>query len=461
MSLNIFQGHESDQDDKHHPHYRRLLQPDMEGARRIIEAWANGFVDRDNKIVTEFRTTFWSSFWEFYLFALFKNLGFKVDFSYDRPDFVLNQDGNRMIAEAVVSYEAVGQQSTSLKIKIPQPRDLDIEKFLHYSTIRILNSLSSKAKKYKDDYESLEHVKNKPFILCIAPYEQPLTHIQNDRPIRWALYSYDIPIAVDEGTSKGLLLGHQLKTSVPKNNATSIDTGFFLKKENSFISAVLFSTTATPTKAKCMAGSTIEGQFIHLLTQRYQPGQLVPKIELTPLENYSETLLDGAHLFINPYATNPVNPQPFIDAGFSVCTYDIRAQVPIPTTPSGFLFQRHLIVMNAGCEVESKKVSLEDHQFANKVGLDCLRPVQAKMGHWVDHHMSVYKGWTILINRCPFDNDWGWIAVKGQYEDVRAFVNANSDDSIPTLIVGEFLSTKEYAFDEAKEKIKNYCAKNT
>ena len=40
------------------------------------------------KFVREFQTTFNSSFWELYLFAVLKNPGIEVDFSHSSPDFV-------------------------------------------------------------------------------------------------------------------------------------------------------------------------------------------------------------------------------------------------------------------------------------------------------------------------------------------------------------------------------------
>lgn len=54
------------------------------------------------QIVKEFQTTFHSSFWEFYLNALFKEAGFSIDYSKNRPDFIITSP-TPFYVEAVVS----------------------------------------------------------------------------------------------------------------------------------------------------------------------------------------------------------------------------------------------------------------------------------------------------------------------------------------------------------------------
>jgi len=56
--------------------------------RAVLTQWAEGFDDRDGKFVREFQTTYNSSFWELYLFAVLKHLGIEVDLSFKAPDFV-------------------------------------------------------------------------------------------------------------------------------------------------------------------------------------------------------------------------------------------------------------------------------------------------------------------------------------------------------------------------------------
>ena len=93
-----------------HPNFRFLLVPGLsEPAREVISGWADGFVDRDQKFVREFQTTFNSSFWELYLFAAIKSLGWSCDFTHASPDFVAkSEDGHSLIAEAVIASNPLG-----------------------------------------------------------------------------------------------------------------------------------------------------------------------------------------------------------------------------------------------------------------------------------------------------------------------------------------------------------------
>jgi hypothetical protein len=82
MSLDLFKPVVSE--DKLHPNFRRTLDPGAAGVRAVLNGWADGFVDRDNKFVREFQTTYNSSFWELYLFAVLKRLSISLDISMPR-----------------------------------------------------------------------------------------------------------------------------------------------------------------------------------------------------------------------------------------------------------------------------------------------------------------------------------------------------------------------------------------
>jgi hypothetical protein len=72
-----------------HPNFRSLLELRNGFTLDVLNDWANGFVDRDRKFVREFQTTFNSSFWELYVFAVLKKFGLRPDFSKSSPDFCL------------------------------------------------------------------------------------------------------------------------------------------------------------------------------------------------------------------------------------------------------------------------------------------------------------------------------------------------------------------------------------
>ena len=53
--------------ERQHPNFRALVAKGLECERDVLRTWADGFMDRDGKFVTEFQTTFNWSFWELYL----------------------------------------------------------------------------------------------------------------------------------------------------------------------------------------------------------------------------------------------------------------------------------------------------------------------------------------------------------------------------------------------------------
>jgi len=74
-------------EDRLHPNFRALLTLGNGFNLDVLNDWARGFIDRDRKFVQEFQTTFNSSFWELYVYAVLKKCGMEVDFSQVSPDF--------------------------------------------------------------------------------------------------------------------------------------------------------------------------------------------------------------------------------------------------------------------------------------------------------------------------------------------------------------------------------------
>lgn len=106
--MNLFESIRNEQ--KIHRKFKFLRDNMIFGEQAIINQWTNGFIDRDNKIVKEFQTTFHSSFWEFYLNSVFHEAGFSIDYSKNRPDFIINSPVPFYV-EAVVSNIKQGGDS--------------------------------------------------------------------------------------------------------------------------------------------------------------------------------------------------------------------------------------------------------------------------------------------------------------------------------------------------------------
>src|SRR6266576_6551759 len=94
--------------DRLHPNFKHVAFEAAAEDRAVLNAWARGFVDRDGKFVEEFQTTFNSSFWELYLFAVLKKYGMQVDFSKARPDFCI--PSLSLNIEATIASSAQGSE---------------------------------------------------------------------------------------------------------------------------------------------------------------------------------------------------------------------------------------------------------------------------------------------------------------------------------------------------------------
>jgi hypothetical protein len=92
-----------------HPHFRALLDPLRAADRGELLRWADGFPDRDGKLVHEFQISFNAVFWEIYLYAAFKDYGFNFDWQHTSPDFVLSSAVQDFVVEAVTANAAQGK----------------------------------------------------------------------------------------------------------------------------------------------------------------------------------------------------------------------------------------------------------------------------------------------------------------------------------------------------------------
>jgi hypothetical protein len=281
-----------------HPNFRPLLKKRSAANRAILDKWAGGFADRDGKFVQEFQTTFNSAFWELYIFACCKELGFNVNFRFSSPDFVIDNFHNEFCIEAVIASNAqdeVAEWERDLKVR-PDPEDV-----LKTATVRLSNAIHTKYAKYQDSYKTMEHVKKRPFVIALGPFEQPYFYIQNDHAIRQVLYSYD---------RIGVGGKHLFKRTVNKARGAPIELGLFTSAQMPEISAVLFSNTATMGKLDALNAEMNELMFFSAL--RFNTRGSQPFLQKASKVDYRESLLDGLYVFHNSYALYPL-PSRYFD----------------------------------------------------------------------------------------------------------------------------------------------------
>jgi hypothetical protein len=293
--------------ERQHPNFRQALLRLGGGELDVIRGWAEGFEDRDGKLVKEFQTTFNSTFWEVYLHALFREYGHGIDWSHARPDFWLTTPHGEVLVEAVTA-NAAQHASAEWSPKNGFDKDIANKNFWplnREAIIRLSNALTFKSGKYAEAYRGLPHVAAKPFVVAVAPFEQPYFQYQYDRPIRALLYDiyvdetayYKNPAAFPYGPPD-INLG-----SVTKDNGSKIDLGIFLDERWADVSAVMFSCVGTWGKTIAMSKKSHLG-FIESMWG--MGGQGRPTRRVAPIGRPSEGISDGIQIFHNPKAKFPL-----------------------------------------------------------------------------------------------------------------------------------------------------------
>ncbi|HEY6898958.1 MAG TPA: hypothetical protein VI279_16985 [Rhodocyclaceae bacterium] len=315
-------------------------------ARDVLEDWAKGFEDRDGKFVQEFQTTFNSSFWELYLFAVLKQFQYGVDFSFNRPDFVVPDAPQNFCIEASSSHHAQKASPEWERLNaMDQLKELDRYDIVDSATVRLAGTLRSKHQKFLDSYSELDHVKDRPFILAIAPFDQPFFYFQNDTAMQRVLYAYEKPIYRDfPEENRREIYGHEHIDWILNPNGAQVPLGAFSKGLMPEISAVLFSNVATFGKVRAL--SSDPGQILFEFL-RFNEHGLRPTHGALPKAQYVESLLDGLHIFHNPTARYPLDSDLFDHPDITHHWYSLSAGMPLTRAKDGALFQRMVIKMQA------------------------------------------------------------------------------------------------------------------
>lgn len=302
-------------EEKLHPNFKSVTRTlpsgyvsigmNLDKDKKRLESWTKGFPNRDNKFVKEFQITFNSSFWEIYLYKLFTDYNFSFSWEHNSPDFCLNANGIDFVIEATTANKANDEKPNEWDKEELLANPLNPEAYEYYrnnmneanrySIIRLSNGILGKFKKYKDSYSKLLHVKNKPFIIAIAPFEQPFFYYQYSRPIMALLYD----IYVDEEISHKNPNDYPYPptvylNSIEKDNGAEIPLGFFNDDSMKEISAILFSCNAVWSKL-----SDQEKMLLFLTKQGIT------------MERTHELIEDGLFVFHNPYAKYPLDKSIF------------------------------------------------------------------------------------------------------------------------------------------------------
>ncbi|MEG4028029.1 MULTISPECIES: hypothetical protein [unclassified Microcoleus] len=451
-----------------HPNFRFITKPGFfDPESKVLKNWADGFEDRDGKFVKEFQTTFNSSFWELYLFACFKELNCKANLSHSSPDFVLTSPYGEFIAEATTANHPQGHRPEWDKDQV-RPEEAEMDDILRLSTLRLLQAVTEKFKKFKKSYSKLTHVQNKPFVICVTPFDQPFFFIQDCLAIIRVLYAYDQPLT-SSGTQEGelFIVGESRKYQVQKKPNSEIDLGLFTNENMADVSAIIFNNKATICKVRALAG---EGKYpVIFYGSRAIETDTETGVERFVAErpNYQETLLDGCHVLFNPFAKHPLDRKLFEGKEIALHNYDPQTHTYQLRIPNGFLYQRGCTSISG--ETEEALNNYPAATLSTKTYEELppeIWPEEklyevGKNGLFSENHMGHYRGWTILVSLDSTDQDWSALAVNTLCYSYPNFREVYSDDNIAsTSLLGEWLATKEEAYTAIKCKIDEIFEQN-
>ena len=427
-------------EDKLHPNFVRVAITARPEVKAVLQGWTDGFVDRDNKFVIEFQTTFNSAFWELYLFAAFKELRLDPDLSHHAPDFLLRGAKPESIAEAVVTSHAAGHRPEWDWVL---GRPMDAEELVRTASIRLSNSITSKHTKYVDEYAKLRHVAGKPFMVCVAPFDQPGAYRQNLSAIRLVLLGYDVPITLGQGDER-VQVGESLLEVLDKDSGALVPVGLFRTSAFKEVSAVLFSNCATWGKLDALA--SVDEPDMIFAVQRLRSGSLEPSIKMLHKSEHQEGLLDGLHLFPNPFALHAIDPTPFRTGDAAIHHFNPATGEYEPEMKEGMLLQRTVrriiphelaeqAVARAPSGVRTYKEPTRPQWREGE-----LRRTGSRAGPFVDVQLAHYRGWTALVGLDVSDDSEDWLGhvKKGLFYTVAAFTHHRTDDEF--TLDGSYMS---------------------
>jgi hypothetical protein len=319
-----------------HPIYKMIRDGDYEAEREVLLGWSRGFEDRDGKFCHEFQTSFEPCLWELYLYAFLKEINATTDFKYDAPDFVVNA-GEQFCIEATISAPAQGDPPPHGFPMDALPNDFN--HFNQQATIRLCNSFTSKVRKLRERYSKLPQSADKPFVIAIASFDRPFSHMSAMRPVIAALYGlyHDEMQTIETGSNK--IISYNID-GVAKNENANIELGYFCTPEYSDVSAVIFSSLATWGKVRAVAENP--SALTVYTTYHPNPGSLLPKVKQTRKSEYNEHLLDGLCILHNPFADKPLDPRSLHHERLAQCFVKDDGELDFEA-PEDFLLLRYLM----------------------------------------------------------------------------------------------------------------------
>lgn len=294
-------------------------------------------------------------------------MGCVVDFNKPSPDFFVQGPGNyEFNVEAVVSDDPKREK---------QPEPFNHAAFRKRGALKLAGKIRDKLQIFrgsngkKHPYSSMSHVRDRPFVIAIAPFDNELSLTQNNEIINMVLFGLTPPVL--EGPERGKQ--DKIK-SILKPSGAKVEMGIFTNESHKEISAVFFSTTGTFGKAvvesqidrlvrstryrvieKSKIGSKSQewktgterikfAGLDYLLRQREEGADQIggADFHIQHSSLHRETHLDGLQVYFNPYAEVPFNQSFPWPTEVALNYFDTETAAHIQAHPDGALVSRQI-----------------------------------------------------------------------------------------------------------------------
>jgi hypothetical protein len=311
MALDIFNPKLGVRKEDWHPKVKLLDTPGFIGQKKALENWTEGFQDRDGKIIREFQKNFHSSFWEFFLYAMFKEIGFQADMTHHAPDFMVTAPYKINVEAVIANIREKGRQEETrdmddiLSMITPPFAQPDFYEVLDESIFRMSSAITRKHKKYLKDYSKHDWVsKDTSYVIAACSFDQVNYGREYIYSMLALLYGFYYNAKDDV---------YNRKENIKKlGSERDIQLGIFLDSEYCEVSAIIYSSMVTIGKLTAMHISQ-GGDSDNVVMQLWKDNdnlELPYALQIVSPEA-PELLTEGVFVFHNPAAKNPLPLEAF------------------------------------------------------------------------------------------------------------------------------------------------------
>lgn len=311
MNLDLYKNIKGLDEKKQHEKFLLLKnESQLRCEKAILSDWALGLIDKDKKFVRQFQETFHSSFWEMYLYKLFREANFELDQTHQVPDFIIKAPIELYVEAVVANIKNTGRKENTrtledqMSMAIPPYLQYDFYQLLDEAIIRSSSAIKYKHEKLKNKYVNHDWVNSaNPFIIALSSYDQVNYGKEYIYPMLALLYGMYFDSDSENYFKKDKVIKKETNREIP--------LGIFLNNEYEDVSAIIYSCTITLGKLTSLSismGNPSSNAVYNIRKDCTTNKYLLQVVD----QSSPEHLADGVFIFHNPNAKNKL-PEDFLE----------------------------------------------------------------------------------------------------------------------------------------------------